>query len=199
MANIATGAEPLARRFKVEEYHRMAETGILSSDERVELIRGAVRKMSPKNRAHVLATHRVLNSLVKELEGRASVYQEAPLVLAELDSEPEPDLLVCSNPDFEAYGTEATTPLLVIEVSDSSLRGDLGDKASLYAEAQIAEYWVVNLVDRVLVVLREPRDGSYLLRSTLEPGAFVSPISWPDLKVEVASLFPEQAARGTTS
>ena len=191
MANIATGVEAPARRFKVEEYHRMVETGILSSDERVELIRGAVREMSPKNRAHVLATRRMFNSLVKELEGRASVYQEAPLVLSKLDSEPEPDLLVCSNPDFEAYGTEATAPLLVVEVSDSSLRGDLGDKASLYAEAQIPEYWVVNLVDRVLVVFREPHGGSYLQCSTLELGAFVTPISWPDVKVEVASLFPE--------
>lgn len=199
MANIATGAEPPVRRFKVEEYHRMVETGILSSNERVELIRGAVREMSPKSRAHVLATRRMVNFLVKALEGRASVYKADPLVLAELDSEPEPDVLVCSNPDFEAYGTEATTPLLVVEVSDSSLRDDLGDKASLYAEAQIAEYWVVNLVDRVLVVFREPRRGSYRLRSTLEPDAFVSPISWPDLKVEVASLFPESAAKGGTS
>ena len=171
----------------------MVETGILSSDERVELIRGAVREMSPKNRAHVLATRRMFNSLVKELEGRASVYQEAPLVLSKLDSEPEPDLLVCSNPDFEAYGTEATKPLLVVEVAESSLRDDLGDKARLYAEAGIPEYWVVNLVDRVLVVFRDPGDGSYRTRSTLEPGARVAPGSWPDLELDIASLFPEEA------
>ena len=166
----------------------MAETGILSPVERVELVRGVVRTVSPRNRCHVIATRRVFNFFLERLEGRASVYKEDPLVLKELDSEPEPDLLVCSNPDFDAYGTEATTPLLVIEVSDSSLRGDLGDKASLYAEAQIAEYWVLNLVDRVLVVLREPRDGRYLLRSTLEPGAFVSPISWPDSSDERVEL-----------
>lgn len=168
----------------------MAETGVLSRDERLELIRGAVREMSPKNRPHVIASRRVFNILVKALEGRASVYKEDPLVLRELDSEPEPDVLVCSNPDFEAYGTELTTPLLVVEVAESSLTGDLGDKAKLYAEAGIPEYWVVNLVDRVLVVFREPRDGSYQSRSTLLPGANVTPLSWPDVEVDVAFLFP---------
>jgi len=168
----------------------MAETGVLSPDEGVELIRGVVRAVSPKNRAHVIATRRVFNILVKALEGRASVYKEDPLVMTELDSEPEPDVLVCSNPDFEAYGTELTTPLLVVEVAGSSLPGDLGDKATLYAEAGIPEYWVVNLLDRALVVFREPRDGSYRLRSTSPPGARVTPLSWPDVEVEVASLFP---------
>lgn len=168
----------------------MAETGVLSPEEGVELIRGVVREVSPKNRSHVIATRRVFNILVRSLEGRASVYKEDPLVLNQLDSEPEPDVLVCSNPDFEAYGTELTTPLLVVEVAESTLPGDLGDKATLYAEAGIPEYWVLNLVDRVLVVFREPREGSYRLRSTSQPGARVTPMSWPDVEVDVASLFP---------
>ena len=170
----------------------MAETGVLSPDEDVELIRGAVREVSPKNRTHVIATRRIFNILVKALEGRASVYKEDPLVLTELDSEPEPDVLVCSNPDFETYGTELTTPLLVVEVAGSPLKGDLEDKAMLYAEAGIPEYWVVNLVDRVLVVFREPRDGSYRLRFTSLPGARVTPLSWPDVEVDVFSLFPAE-------
>ncbi len=81
-------------------------------------------------------------------------------------------------------------------MAESSLRDDLGDKAALYAEAGIPEYWVVNLVDRVLVVFREPRDGSYRTRSTLEPGARVAPGSWPDLELDIASLFSEEAGRG---
>lgn len=193
MSHMATGADAFAdRRFTVEEYHRMAETGILTPHERVELIRGAVRRMSPKNRPHVIATARILALLGKKLEGRASVYPGAPVVLERLQSEPEPDILVCSNPHVEAYGTDATAPLLVIEVADSSLRIDLGDKASLYAEAGIPEYWVVNLVERVLVVFREPRNGVYQRRSTLHPGDRVTPDSWPDLELEVASLLPEE-------
>lgn len=189
------GAKTFAvRRFTVEEYHRMAETGILSPDERVELIRGTVRKMSPKNRAHVIASARVFTVLLKELEGRASVYSEAPVVLAELESEPEPDVLVCSNPEIDAYGTNASTPLLVVEVADSSLKSDLGDKVSLHAEAEIPEYWVVNLVERVLVVFREPRNGSYQRQLLLELGARVTPAPWPDVDIAVVSLFPEEAS-----
>lgn len=197
MADATRGAQTFAERhFTVEEYHRMVEAGILSSDERVELIGGAVRRMSPKNRAHVIATRRVFNFLVDKLQGRASVYKEDPLVLTDLDSEPEPDVLVCSNPDFEAYGTDATTPLLVVEVAHSSLPSDLGAKAFLYAEAQIPEYWVVDLVHRVLVAFREPRQGIYQTRSTVEPGARVAPLSWPDVQLEVESLFPDEASNG---
>lgn len=197
MSDMATDTRTFAeRRFTVEEYHRMVETGILSPDERVELIRGTVRRMSPKNRAHVIATARVFKVLMSKLEGRASAYNEAPVGLPELESEPEPDVLVCSNPDIDAYGTDATTPLVVVEVADSSLRTDLGDKASLYAEAKIPEYWVVNLVERVLVVFREPRDGAYQTRSVLEPGALLTPESWPDVELPVASLFPEEKRSG---
>lgn len=197
MADMAMGTKTFAeRRFTVGEYHRMAETGILSSDERVELIRGVVRKMSPKNRGHVIASARVFKVFVRKLEGRASVYNEAPVGFPELDSEPEPDVLVCSNPDLDAYGTDATTPLLVVEVADSSLRADLGDKVSLYAEARIPEYWVVNLIDRVLVVFREPGDGAYQKRSILEPGALVTPESWPDVEIAVESLFPNVSTNG---
>ncbi len=77
----------------------MAEKGILSADERVELIRGVVREMSPANRAHVIAVTRSYNALLQVLAGRASVYQQAPLAFGELDSEPEPDVVVCSQPE----------------------------------------------------------------------------------------------------
>ena len=129
------------RLFTVEEYHRMAEAGILSPDERVELIRGVIHAMSPKKRPHVVAVTGALKLLEKALEGRASVYPEAPLVLTDLDSEPEPDVMVCSNPDFRASGTEATRALLVVEIADSSRSRDLGVKVALYAEAGVPEYW----------------------------------------------------------
>ena len=180
------------RRFTIEQYHLMAEAGILSPDERVELIRGVVREVSPKHRAHVLTSRRIFDVLLERLKDRASVYREDPLVLSALDSEPEPDLMVCSNPALEAYGTDATEPLLVVEVAETTLAYDLGDKAALYAEAGIPEYWVVNLIDHVLVVFREP-DGSYQDRTTLDPGARLTPLSLPEVELEVASFFPPQA------
>ena len=166
----------------------MAEAGILSADERVELVRGVVREMSPKNRAHVIATNRVCDALRKKLAGRARVYQEAPLRVPSIDSEPEPDVMVCSNPDLDAYGTESMKPILVIEIAGSSLAYDLEIKSTLYAEAGVPEYWVVNLVDRVLEVFRDPGEAGYRRRITLKPDQTVSPEAWPDVELMVADV-----------
>jgi Uma2 family endonuclease len=178
------------RRFTVDEYHRMAESGIFGPDERVELVRGVVRRMSPKNRTHVIAAKRVYDLFRDALRGTASVYNEAPLAVDALDSEPEPDVLVCSNPDEWAYRTPATNPLLVVEVADSSLEYDLGEKAALYAEAGVPEYWVVNLIERVLVVSREPVGGSYQVRFSCDEKDRVSPEAWPEQTFEVSAFFP---------
>jgi Uma2 family endonuclease len=168
----------------------MAETGILRADERVELIRGVVRRMSPKNRAHVVAATRLYQVLVSALAGRAAVFKEDPLKLIPLDSEPEPDILAISSPDIEAYETDDAKPLLVIEVAASSLRYDLNVKADLYAEAGVPEYWVVNLVDRELVVFRSAHEGVYRDRTTHRAGDHVAPGAWPDITLEVSELFP---------
>ncbi len=181
---------PEPRRITVEEYHRLAETGILSPDERVELLWGVVRPMSPKNRAHVIAANRICDLLRGKLEGRGRVYKEDPLRAEGLDSEPEPDVMVCSNPDLEAYGTGSMKHLLVVEVAESSLARDLEEKPLLYALASIPEYWVVNLVDRVLEVFRDPVEGRYRHHIRLPMTARVSPQAWPDLEIEVSSLFP---------
>jgi Uma2 family endonuclease len=182
------------RRFTVEEYHRMAEAGILGPDERVELIRGVVRRMSPKNRAHVIAAHLISDFLREALKGRASVYLEAPLVVEAIDSEPEPDVMVCSNPDRTAYGTPWTKALLGIEVAESSLGYDLGEKAALYADAGVPEYWVVDLVERRVAVFREPRNGSYELRFSAAEGETVEPRAWHDLSFPVSAFFAPSGA-----
>jgi Uma2 family endonuclease len=151
--------------------------------------------MSPKNRAHVLATRGIFLMLEGRLRGRASVYQEAPLVAEAIASEPEPDVLVCSNPDERAYRSSRTKPLLVIEVADSSLDYDLGEKAALYADAEIPEYWVVNLVERELVIHLDPREGSYRARQILEEGSRIAPASWPELDFEVSRLLPPASSK----
>ncbi len=180
-------------RFTVDDYHRMAEAGILAADDRVELIYGVIREMSPKNRAHVIAATRVFRVFEHGLIGRAGVYIEAPLGLVKLDSEPEPDIVVTDNPNVESYGTETSRPLLVIEIADSSRRYDLNLKSELYAKAEIPEYWVVDLPNRVLVVFCEP-DGTYQSRASYEPGSRISPVSWPDFEMDVDALFPSEAS-----
>lgn len=168
----------------------MGQSGILAPDERVELIRGVIRKMSPKNRAHVIAAALVHDVLRDALKGLASVYPEAPLVAEELDSEPQPDVMVCSNPDTRAYGTARTRPLLVVQIADSSVEYDRKEKASLYATAEIPEYWVVNLMDRVLEVFRNPAQGVYGTRLRVRPGERFSPEAWPGKTLDVSSLLP---------
>jgi Uma2 family endonuclease len=183
---------PESRRFTVEEYHRMGETGILSPDERVELLWGVVCPMSPKNHAHVIASNRICDLLRRALEGRARVYKEDPLRAEALDSEPEPDVMVCGNPDLGAFGTEQMNPLLVIEIAESSLPRDLRVKPPLYAAASVPEYWVVNLVDRVLEVFRQPEEGRYQEHFRLPEDARVSPKTWPDLDLEVSLFLPRK-------
>jgi Uma2 family endonuclease len=178
------------RHFTVDEYHRMAEAGILGREDRVELIHGVIREMSAKKRPHVLGTIVVRELFARLLAGRASVYEEKPLELGALDSEPEPDVAIYSNPDLMAYGTDRTEPLLVIEVADATVKYDLTVKAELYAGGEIPEYWVVDLVHRRLVVFRDPKDGAYRSHSEHEPVARVKPVSWQDLEIEVAELFP---------
>jgi Uma2 family endonuclease len=177
------------RLFTVEEYRRMADAGILRPDERVELIHGVVRTMSPKNRAHVVATTKLYQRLVKFLAGRSAVFKEDPLKLVELKSEPEPDIVAASSPYLEVYDTAGFEPLLVIEVAESSLRFDLNAKAGLYAEAGVPEYWVVNLVDRELVVFWSPFEGTYRQRSIYCNGDRVVPRAWSDVSIDVSELF----------
>lgn len=177
------------RRFSVAEYHRMAEVGILKHDERIELIRGVICRMSRKSRAHVITTAKLHDELVRSLAGRSAVFLHAPVQLVHLDSEPEPDVLATSSPNLGDYGTEASKPVLIVEVAESSLRFDMGTKAELYAEAGVPEYWVVNLIDRELVVFRSPRDGVYRETATCRAGERVAPQAWPDVAIEAADLF----------
>jgi len=104
--------------------------------------------------------------------------------------EPESDLCVVSSPDPQSYGTSDNEPLLVIEVSDSSLEYDRTAKVSLYADAGIPEYWIVNLVEDVMGVYRDPEDGNYRSRTIAGPDEATSPVAWPDLKIRSRELLP---------
>jgi len=178
------------RRFSVEEYHRMGEAGVFGPGERVELIRGVIRKMSPKGKRHVIAVSKIIRSFVPRLASRAMVYVQDPLARKGWPSEPEPDFWVTANPDPLAYGTESAPAALIIEVSDSSLEYDRTVKAPLYAEAEVPEYWIVNLIDDVLEVLRDPQAGAYRSRTILRAEDRVAPLTWPDLDVSVRDLLP---------
>lgn len=176
-------------RFTVAEYERMVEVGILTEDDRVELIEGEILEKLTIGDRHAAAVNRLLRLLDRAMGDRAIVSCQNPIRLAH--SVPEPDLvLLRPRDDFYASGKPGPADiLLLIEVSDSSLDQDRGEKLQHYARNEIAEFWIVNLVDNLLEVHRDPRPGGRYARVRhLGPGESVEPAAFPGLSFAVANM-----------
>jgi Uma2 family endonuclease len=176
-------------RFSVEEYYRMAETGLLRPDARVELLDGEIIDMSPIDPPHGGVTNRLNHWFTERAKGRWIVAVQNPVHLDEY-SEPQPDLALLK-PALHYYTSQHPGPedvLLLIEVADSSLEYDRGGKLPAYARAGISEVWIVNVPDRAIEVYREPRSGGYRSVTTLRAGEKASPLAFPDVSVDVAEL-----------
>ena len=143
-------------RFSLDQYHRMAELGILEENNQVEFLEGILVNKMTKNRAHSLATRR-LRIL---LEGiiPAGFYVDSQEPTSTVDSEPEPDAMVIRGrpEDYQLHQPEAAQVPLIAEVADSSLQHDRGWKKRIYARAGIPVYWIVNLVQRQIEVYTQP-------------------------------------------
>ena len=186
----AVGPHP--RKWTREEYYRLAELGFFQG-QRAERIGGYIMVMSPQNWPHTNSTCRADELLRVVFTATAWVRTQMPLALG-LSSDPEPDVSVVPG-RIENYTDHPTTALLVVEVSDTSLAFDRGDKASLYAAAGIADYWIVNLNERQLEVYRDPQPdptqpfgARYAQVTILGPGASVAPLAMPQTPVAVADL-----------
>jgi hypothetical protein len=150
------------RPFTVDEYHRMAEVGILSPEDRVELVLGKIMMMSPIGSRHAACIRRLTTMLSTHTGNRAIVSVQNPLRLDNV-SEPQPDIaLLRPRADFYASGhpTPADT-LLIIEVADTSLEYDRNEKLSVYSRSEIVEVWVVDLTANIIHRFSEPRSGAY--------------------------------------
>ena len=180
---------PIApRRFTVDEYHRMAEAGILHEDDRVELIHGEIIQMSPIGNHHAAIVSRLNMLLAPRLAPQYIINVQNP-VLINSNSEPEPDIAVLPFRD-DYYAEGGVTPanvLLLIEVSDSTLRYDRNRKLPLYAEAGIAEVWIIDVNKRQLEVYRQPDGDRYQSVKTLKREDSVSATQLP-LNVRVKEL-----------
>ena len=178
-------------RFNRRDYHAMVEAGVFSEDERVELIQGDIVAMTAINPKHSSAVKRLIAIFPAALGGRAVVGAQDPFAIGDA-SEPQPDLTI-AKPRVDFYATEHPRPedlFLVIEVSHSSLRYDREVKVPLYAEAGVAEFWLLNLVDNILEIYRDPGPKGYRSLQRLSPGDHVSPLAFPDLTLAVADLLP---------
>ncbi|MEG4965434.1 Uma2 family endonuclease [Microcoleus sp. B6-A1] len=177
------------RLLTVEEYHRMAEIGILDADERVELLGGQIVKMAAKGTAHGAALKRTVELLQNLLWGLVLLSIQDPVRLNDF-SEPEPDIaLLVRDPLY--YEDRHPTPsevYLIIEVADTTLRTDLGIKANLYAQSGIADYWVLDVNNRQLHVFREPSQDGYLSQVILADDGSICPLRFPDISFAVRDM-----------
>lgn len=173
-------------RFTFDDYDQMIEYGILTENDRVEFIRGEIIEKMPIGDQHAACVNR-LNRLLGKLIGESAIVSVQNPIRLE-DSEPEPDLaLLRPRPDFYASGKpRAADVLLVIEVADTTLDFDREVKRELYAEAGIAEFWIVNLLDACVEVHRQPTpEGSYRTMQAVRKGDQIAIASLPGCSVPV--------------
>jgi Uma2 family endonuclease len=182
----ASLAPELVRPITRAEYDRMIELGMFE-DERVELLGGVLVKMSPQLAPHASTVQKLTETLMTQVQKRFSVRSQLPLALSD-DTEPEPDIAVVPLGNYEAE--HPTTALLIIEVSDSTLRKDRA-KAAMYASAGIAEYWIINLGARAVEVYSTPDGDRYAEVRTLRAGDVLRPAALGDVAIAVAEILPK--------
>ena len=184
------------RRFSVEEYHRMGEVGILHPDERVELIDGVLKQMSPIGSQHAACVSKLMNLLLPPLQGRALVRVQNPIVLND-NTEPEPDVAIIKqrDDDYSAAHPRSNDILIVIEVADTTLEYDKRVKLLRYAQANIPEVWIVNLLEKRVeiykgVVSLKDRSAVYRTHTDYYVEDVISFSEFPDLELAVADILP---------
>ena len=187
--------EPIirTRRWTRQEYDRLIELGVLREDEPIELLAGRLVVREPQHTPHATATQLATEALRTAFGAAWMVRVRLPLALDD-ESEPEPDVAVVRGAPRDYLREHSSTAVLVVEVAHASLRADRTLKARLYARAGIGDYWIVNLVDRVLEVHRSPTGPRprrvYTDIRRIDPSASIAPLAAPTARIVVADLLP---------
>ena len=192
VASPPAAAVPARRRFTVAEYYAMADAGILSENDRVELLDGDLIVMPPIGDWHAASVDLFTNILPPSLQGRAIVRVQNPTRL-DNNSEPQPDVMLLRwRDDFYRNGHPAPGDvLLLIEVADSSAEFDRTVKLAAYARAGIPELWIVARAERRIEAYTDPTRDSYDAVRHFGPGETVAPQAFPDITLEVARIIGE--------
>jgi Uma2 family endonuclease len=180
---------PSRHRLDVDAYYRMAEAGILTDPQRVELIDGEIIDTPAVGSPHAAITNRLARLFTRALHDEvALVGVQSPLRL-DAHNEPEPDLMLLRpRPDgYRAGHPGAADVLLVVEASESSLAYDRSTKLALYAKFGVPEVWIVDLLGGAVEVYREPKEGAYGSRGRLTGGR-LAPALVPGATIDVAGL-----------
>jgi Uma2 family endonuclease len=177
------------RHFNVDEYYRMAEAGIFTEDDRVELIEGEIIDMSPIGSYHAGCVNQ-LSSLLNQKVGQVAVVQVQNPIRLDDFSAPQPDIALLK-PRADFYRRSHPTPsdvLLVIEVADTSVDYDRHVKLPLYARAGIPEAWLVILPKDIIEVHSQPQNGKYQKVQRLKRGKTLTSPTIPGLALSVDEI-----------
>jgi Uma2 family endonuclease len=187
---------PALYRWTRLQYARLIDHGILDEDDPIELLDGLLIVKEPQSSPHRTAVLLVTKALERAFGEGRFVQTQSPIGLDDR-SEPEPDVCVVRGSLRDYVDAHPRHPALVVEVALTGLLVARGRKATAYARGGIADYWIVNLADRVLEVYREParpgparRQWGYAASETLGADAVVTPLAAPAADIRVADLLP---------
>jgi Uma2 family endonuclease len=186
-------------RWTRDAYHRLADLGFIGPEERTELIQGEIITTMTKRRPHSIAVGNGIEVLRLVFGEEYHVQVQDPIAIAE-DGEPEPDLVILRGKPGDYRETPSQNDVvLLVEVSDTTLSYDRLRKGGLYAQAGIADYWIVNIVERQVEVYRNPIASAdsptgfaYGNRLTFLPGEHAAPLMLPQTTVAVSDLLPPE-------
>jgi Uma2 family endonuclease len=184
-------ARPFA--FTCKEYYALADAGFFRG-QRVQLIRGVITLEPPMNPPHATALTKILMVAVRLFAVGHAIRIQLPLDLGQT-VQPQPDVAIVSGSADDYAQAHPTTAVLVVEVADTTLTDDLTTQAELYATAAIQEYWVIDLPNRRLHVLRDPAPvaaggTAYHTQRTYGPADTVAPLAAPNSPITVSDLLP---------
>ena len=178
------------RRFTVDEYLALGAAGILAKEERIELLGGEIIRMTPIGNRHRNSVNWVADLMHEAIGRRAMVQVKAPIQLDDFTM-PEPDIAVIRRRSINDLAPVLPPDVyLLIEVADSSLEFDLGEKLARYAASAISEVWIANLRAGELVINTEPQGAAYTNVRVIPLSGQVSPQAFPDVVLELADFIP---------
>jgi Uma2 family endonuclease len=180
-----------ATHISFDEYEQMANAGVLEG-RRIEYVRGEIREMSPKGNRHENIVDQLDEWSHESLRGQSvRIRVQNSIRLPEVATLPEPDIGWAVRKDYSRRKPGVEDLYLLIEVAESSLEYDMGEKAELYAAAGIRDYWVVDVAGERIVVHRDPAEGRYRRVRSFSASEEVRPLAFPEVVLRPVTLWEE--------
>lgn len=183
---------PRPRLFSVELYDSMIANGVLTENDNVELLNGQIIEKMPKGDRHAYCNDGISDFLKEKLGSAVVIRNQNPILLGDF-SEPEPDLAVCLGPreKYRSQKPEPSNILLLIEISDTTVYFDRGEKGLAYARAGIQHYIIVNLTNDSVEDYREPADDGFQMKNTYRADESFDLVAFPGVRIRASELLPD--------